>query len=136
MQCACGKSFSITHAMDCHCGGFPTRRHNEIQDNTVEMMSQVYHNVIRSENVSPHSCSRWVGRHFLMPVPILKMEQGLTCVPGFWGNQYQRAFFDVRVCNPNAQSYYNSSLKTVYGKQEREKRIRDVEMGSFTPLVF
>ena len=42
-QCACGKSFSITHAMDCHCGGFPTSRHNEIRDITVEMMSQVCH---------------------------------------------------------------------------------------------
>ena len=55
-----------------------------------------------------------------MPVPISKTEQGLTyAFPGFWGNQYQRAFFDVRVCNPNAQSYCNSSLKTVYEKQER-----------------
>ena len=137
-QCACGESFSITHAMDCHCGGFPTRRHNEIHDITVEMMSQVCHNVIREPQLQPLS-----GETF--SYASTNFEDGARsdiCVPGFWGNQYQRAFFDVRVCNPNAQSYCNSSLKTVYGKQEREKRktyeerIREVEMGSFTPLIF
>ena len=61
---------------------------------------------------------------------------------GFWGDRYQRAFFDVKVFNPNSSSYRNLQLTTAYRNQEREKqrkyeqRIREVEMGSFTPLVF
>ena len=31
-KCAWGEGFSISHAMDCHTGGFPSRRHNEIRD--------------------------------------------------------------------------------------------------------
>ena len=50
--------------------------------------------------------------------------------------------FDVRVFNPNAQTHRNLQLASVYRKQEREKqrtyeqRIREVELGTFTPLVF
>ena len=44
--------------------------------------------------------------------------------------------------NPNASSYRGSSLSSLYRRLEKEKRrkyeqrIRDVEMGCFTPLVF
>ena len=61
---------------------------------------------------------------------------------GFWGNRHQRAFFDVRVFNPNAPTYQKLQLTTAYRRQEREKqlkyeqRIREVELGSFTPLIF
>ena len=54
----------------------------------------------------------------------------------------QRAFFDVRICNLTAWSYRHSSLQAVYRSHERskhrqyEERISDVEMSSFTPLVF
>ena len=65
------------------------------------------------------------------------------CAQGFWGSGgTQRAFFDVRICNPTARSYRHSSLQSVYRSQERlkcrqyEERIRDVEMSSFTCLVF
>ena len=60
------------------------------------------------------------------------------CAQGFWGNNSQRAFFDVRICNPTAQSYHNSSLEAVYRSQERgkhrqyEERVREVKMSSFT----
>ena len=63
-------------------------------------------------------------------------------VQGFWDNRYQRAFFDVTVFNPNAQTYRKLQLASVYRKQEREKqrtyeqRMREVELGTFTPLVF
>ena len=30
-QCACGKSFSVQHALSCATGGFPSIRHNEIR---------------------------------------------------------------------------------------------------------
>ena len=61
---------------------------------------------------------------------------------GFWGCRYQRSFFDVRVFNPSASSYRNTAVASLYRRFEREKqrryeqRVREVEMGSFTPLVF
>ena len=54
----------------------------------------------------------------------------------------QNAFFDVRVTNPNNVSQQNSTLKAVLRKHELEKkrlynrRVMEVEHGSFTPLVF
>ena len=52
------------------------------------------------------------------------------------------AFFDVRVCHPNADSYRDQSPKEIYRQHENEKRhkyasrVMEVEQGTFTPLVF
>ena len=59
----------------------------------------------------------------------------------FWNN-YQDAFFDVRVFYPFAPSYSQRPLATVYKEHERKKkleygsRVCEVEQASFTPLVF
>ena len=59
-----------------------------------------------------------------------------------FGGRQQCAFFDVRVFHPNAQSYHHSSISSLYRRHEQAKkreygdRIREVENGSFTPLVF
>ena len=64
-----------------------------------------------------------------------------THARGFWGRR-QSAFFDVRVFHPNARSYRNSNISAVYRRQEMMKkreysdRVREVELASFTPLVF
>ena len=61
---------------------------------------------------------------------------------GFWGDGSQKAYFDIRVFNPCAQTYLTMEHQTVYLRQEKEKRrqyqqrICEVEHGSFTPLVF
>ena len=61
---------------------------------------------------------------------------------GFWGDRGQCAFFDVRVFNPLAPSNSRSSLNTTYRHHESlkrrsyEQRVREIEHGSFTPLVF
>ena len=60
---------------------------------------------------------------------------------GFWGAPHQCAFFDVRVFNPNSESYHALEMATCYRHHEGEKRhvyknrVREVERGSFTPLV-
>ena len=61
---------------------------------------------------------------------------------GFWGIHHQQAYFDVRVFNPLATSNRQSAISTCFKSHDREKRrvyeqrVRDVERGSFTPLVF
>ena len=60
---------------------------------------------------------------------------------GFWGGRYERAFFDVRVFNPHAPSNRRLRLSSCYRSHENakkrayEQRIREVEHGSFVPLV-
>ena len=60
---------------------------------------------------------------------------------GFWERQ-RPAFFDVRVCHPNADSYRDLTPKQIYKKHENEKkrqsaeRVMEVAQGTFTPLVF
>ena len=52
------------------------------------------------------------------------------------------AFFDVRVCYPNAVSYKGLITKQIYPQHKSERkrmwasRVLEVEQGSFTPLVF
>ena len=58
------------------------------------------------------------------------------------GGQHQKAYFDVKVFNPNASRYRRSQVSSLYRKFEKDKRrkhkqkIREIEMASFTPLVF
>ena len=60
---------------------------------------------------------------------------------GFWERQ-RSAFFDVRVCHPNADSCRDLTPKQIYKKHENEKkrqyaeRVMEIEQGTFTPLVF
>ena len=60
---------------------------------------------------------------------------------GFW-QRGVTAFFDVRVSHVNSKSNQNKTTSTIFKEQEKEKkrkyqqRILDVEMGTFTPLIF
>jgi hypothetical protein len=60
---------------------------------------------------------------------------------GFWSTA-QDAYFDVRVFHPNAVSNGSGTISAAYKKHEAIKkraygqRIRDVEHGVFTPLIF
>ena len=60
---------------------------------------------------------------------------------GVW-TKGQRAFFDVRVFNPQAQCYQDRTLADAYRANEEEKkreyneRVLQVENRTFTPLVF
>ena len=60
---------------------------------------------------------------------------------GFWGGRFEKAFVDVMVFNPSAQSNRHGPLSSVYRKHEQEKRrqydqrVHEVEHATFTPLV-
>ena len=62
-------------------------------------------------------------------------------VRGFWARE-QSAFFDVRVCHPNADSYKNLTPEQIYKLHENDtkrlysSRAPEIERGTFTPLVF
>ena len=58
------------------------------------------------------------------------------------GSSRGSAFFDVRVCYPNAESYRGLTTKHIYHQHESEKkrmyasRMLEVEQGFLTPPVF
>ena len=60
---------------------------------------------------------------------------------GFWGGRFEKAFIDVRIFNPSAQSNRHGPLSSVYRKDDEKKRreynqrVREIEDATFTPLV-
>ena len=124
--------------MNCATGGFPTLRHNALRDFTAAALSEVCHNVAIEPVLQPLS-----GESFRYATANVEDEARLdVSARGFWGSRHQKAFFDVRIFNPTAPSYRNTAVSSLYRRFERDKqrmyeqRIRDVEMVSFTPLVF
>ena len=137
-SCACGSNFTVEHALSCPKGGYPSIRHNEIRDITAHLMSEVCHNVAVEPHLQP------LTGETLRGASAIRQEGARIDVPadGFWGSRFERAFFDVRVFNPFAPSNRSSSLSACYRNHENvkkrgyEQRIREVERGTFSPLVF
>ena len=136
--CVCGAHFSIDHAMICKRGGFISIRHNEINQLTASLLKyEVCKDVEIEPELLPLTGERFQHR-------TLNMSENArldVSARGFW-IRGQRAFFDTRVFYPLAPSYLNQELKSLHRQHESEKRrtynqrILQVEMGSFSPLVF
>ena len=138
MECICGASFTVDHAFTCPHGGFPTLRHNEIRDITAQLMSEVCSNVASEPALQPVT-----NEHFFHCSANTESGARLDVrAQGFWGVHHQQAYFDVRVFNPLAMSNRQTTISTCFRPHDREKhrvyeqRVREVERGSFTPLVF
>ena len=82
----------------------------------------------------------------LQPITDEELARGTNQAPdapldvhhrGFWERQ-RAAFFDIRVCHPNADSYRDLSPKQIYTIHENEKkrkynsRVTEIEQGTFT----
>ena len=111
---------------------------DELRDFTAEVLSEVCTDVCTEPPLQPLSGET-------LTYATANVEDGARLdisAAGFWGGQHQKAFFDVKVFNPNASSYRGSQVSSLYRKFEKDKRrryeqrIREVEMASFTPLVF
>ena len=134
--CACGQPFSVNHALVCKCGGYIGYRHDQLRDLTAKLLEEVCANVAIEPQLQPLQGEE-LGRS-------ANREDGARLdirATGFW-NHAQDAFFDIRVFYPFASSYQNSRLQSLYKQHETKKRteygrrVREIEGGSFTPLVF
>ena len=112
-------------------------RHNELRDITAELLTEVCHSVGVEPTLQPLTGEQFSYRS-------ANVEDGArldVVAEGFW-NHRQKPYFDVKVFNPLAPTYSSSSLPQCYRRAELEKRrmyeerIREIEHGSFTPLVF
>ena len=131
------EDFRTQYALSCPKGGFTILRHNEIRDLTANVLSEVCHNV----NVEP-ALQPLTGEVFSGASAIKDDAARLDiAADGFWGDHRERVYCDVRIFNPLAPSN-NQSMSACYRKHEKmkkrayEQRVREVEHGSFTPLVF
>ena len=121
----------------CAKGGFPTLWHNELRDLTAVLLTESCSNVVVKPSLQKLNGEIFEGAS-------INKSNGARvdiAADNFWGD-HQRMFLDVKVFNPCAPSYRNSSLTSVYAQQEKEKKrlywdkIREVEHGSFSPLIF
>ena len=135
--CACGKANGVEHALNCCKGGHVIRRHNEIRDATASLLGEVTHNIETEPSLQPLTGEVLQGR-CANTEDAARVDVKCT---EFW-NTHQDAFLDVRVFNPLVPCNRNKQIKAAYQQHEREKRrvydqrIREVERGTFTPLVF
>ena len=113
-----------------------TSRHNELRGNIAEML-QVVTNDVGIESI----LQLLTGEQESIGGKVSVEARADISARGFWCRG-QRAFFDVRVFDPNAQRRENKTPKKCYKLKEHEKkrdyssRVLNVEQGSFAPLVF
>ena len=133
--CACGKVFMFDHSMIWKLGGFITKRYNELRDVEAEFLSVVC--MSRSSQSSKTSPANILNRGSN------KAQDARLDIHarGFW-ERHSSAFFDVRLCRPNAVSYRDLKPQQIYRIDENEekrlysRRVLEIEHGTFTPLVF
>ena len=119
VNCACGSSFSVQHVLSCPKGGYPSIRHNEIRDLTANLLTETCHGVaieptlqsVSSEQLNGATANSQVGARLDI------------VANGFWGDTFERAFFDVRVSNPFAPSNRHPRISSVYRKHENLKSV-------------
>jgi len=137
-RCVCSEKFDVQHALYCKKGGFITLRHNEIRDITSDLL-----NVVCKDVESEPHLIKLNGEENTLNKSAKKNDEVRLDVSarGFWIDN-QKAFFDIRVFDPYAKRYMKQSLKQCYVTNEKEKknhynkRILEIDQGSFTPLVF
>ena len=134
--CASGEAFTVDHSTICKLGGFITQRHNELRDLEAEFLSMVCSDVEIEPVLQDIS-----GEHLNRGSNKAQDARLDIHARGFW-ERHRSAFFDVRVCHPNAVSYRDLEPQQIYRIHGNEKkrlyseRVLDIEHGTFTPLVF
>ena len=123
--------------MICMRGGYIIQQqHNQIRDLVAEILQAL------CTDVEMEPVLQEVTGEVLPRGTNKAPDARLDIREGFFSAREQSAFFDVRVCNPNADSYKNLTPEPIYKLHENEKkrlyssRALDVERGTFTPLVF
>jgi hypothetical protein len=136
-MCPCGKPFSVNHSQNCHLGGFIDMRHDDTKELIASEMAAVHPDVEIEPELQPLT-----GERFRLKTTKTEDEAHPDIrTKGFW-IRHQSAFFDIKVMYLNAPTHrYTPIMKALseaekVKRRENDQRIREVEKGSFTPLVF
>ncbi len=136
-NCPCGERFTVDHAQICKLSGFIHMRHDDTTYFLASCMKEIHNDVEVEPKLQPLT-----GESFRHSTANTDPDARADIrVRGFW-TQGSNAFFDTRVFYPHARCYRSKPIKSLFRKMEGDKRreygerIREVEHGSFTPLVF
>ena len=119
--------------MVCQRGGFIIQRHNKRRDLEAEMLRMVC-NDVELEPVLQEVTGETLN-HGANKAPDAPLDIHARSI---WERQ-RSAFFHVRVCNPNVDSYSDLTPKQIYKKRENEKkrqysqRVVEIEQGTSLP---
>ncbi len=134
--CVCGETYSVNHCLTCKKGGYVILRHNSLRDLTAEVLREVCVDVGTEPPLQP------VHDEPLPPGSNKSDGARLDVSARSVWSPLSRAFFDIRVFNPLAQSNKAKTIASMYSSHEQQKkreynqRVIMVEHGSFSPLVF
>ena len=132
--CGCGKKNDINHTLICAKGGYVSMRHNALRDLNAELQGEVCKDITIEPTLIPLDNEEVSGTSAARAATDISSR-------GLWST-FQRTFYDVRVLHPNAPSYQDTPLSSLYRNHENEKmrkynsRVITVEKGTFTPLVY
>ncbi|KAL5268710.1 hypothetical protein ACHWQZ_G002528 [Mnemiopsis leidyi] len=135
LECACGKSNSINHALICKLGGYTHLRHNHLRDTLFNLLDVVFKDVVKEPQLLP------VTNEHLPRGTTLKQDARLDISCRGFYSALDKTFIDVRVLHPNSQSNLEKPLLSMYRCHEEEKktkylqRIIQVEKANFSPFV-
>ena len=132
IKCPCGANMSVEHALSCPKEGMKSEIH----------LQAGWRKHVTMWWLNPLCNHYWV-------IPWKSNGNNITdegarldiVADGFWGEHFERAYFNFCVFNPLAPSNGNQSLQATYRIHKRQKKwaydqqIREIEHGSFTPLV-
>ena len=134
VTCPCSQKCDTAHALNCKKGGFVTIRHNNIRDYEGNSFAKIHTDVETEPSLQP------IEGEIVNGIPGDNAKPDIRA-RGVW-REGQNASFDVRITNLNSASQHNVKAEKVLWRHEKEKkreynrRIRDIEHGTFTPLVF
>ena len=134
--CSCGEEYSINHCLTCKRGGYVNIRHNAVRDTFAELLQEICGDVKVEPQLLPVTGE-------VLPASANDEDGARADVSaiGLW-QPLNRAFLDIVVFNPHAQSNAAKDLNQIYTSYERIKkrkyneRILQIEKGTFSPAVF
>ena len=102
--CACGEPYLVTRCLTCKTGGYVTLRHNSLRDLLAELLEEICKDVVIQPPLRPLTGEKRPQG------PTLVMVLDWTLAVLTYG---PRAFIDVRIFNPQAQSNWNKSIPAI-----------------------
>ena len=135
-NCACGTQYSINHCLSCKRGGYVHIRHNAVRDTFAELIGEVCKDVRVEPQLLPVT-----GEDLPFGTILEDGARSDVSAVGLW-QPLSRAFLDIKVCNPFAQTNSAMQIDRMYKHHEQLKkrhynsRIIQVEKGTFTQVVF
>ena len=127
-KCACGENYTVCHALSFKKRGFVAQSHDSVRNLLTTLIGKVCTNVEVEPQLQPLDNER-----FNLRIAVTRPEARLNFKAGAFG---------LRVTHVNSKCNHGKETSTIFKEQEDEKkrkyqqRVLDVEMGSFTPLVF